>query len=64
VDAARAALDRSLSLAEDAGSTYDVALTLDVLARLDAVEGRDSGARARGDELLSRLGVHLAAVSG
>jgi tetratricopeptide (TPR) repeat protein len=62
IGAARASLERSLARAEDAGSTYDVALTLDAVARLDAAEGRDSGARERADELLARLGVRKAAL--
>lgn len=61
--AARAALERSLTLAEEAGSTYDVALALDALGRIDGDDAGVPGARTRADELLGRLGVRAPALT-
>jgi transglutaminase-like putative cysteine protease len=58
LDAADEALRQSLELARGADETYELALTLEALARLVELRGQDGSAQARESKgLLARLGV-------
>jgi tetratricopeptide (TPR) repeat protein len=58
LDAAAEALGESLELARGADETYELALTLEALARLRELRGEDASAEARESKaLLARLGV-------
>ena len=58
VDAARAELERSLEVARARNARYEVALTLDAIARISERTGSgDAAARAEADELFRTLGV-------
>jgi class 3 adenylate cyclase/tetratricopeptide (TPR) repeat protein/predicted ATPase len=58
VDEARAELDRSLQAGRGRNARYEIALTLDAIARVTELEGAADGAhRAEADELLAALGV-------
>ena len=56
--AADSALGKSLEVARGADETYELALTLEALARLRALRGEDFSVEARESKgLLARLGV-------
>jgi tetratricopeptide (TPR) repeat protein len=57
LEAGRTALDESLEASEALEAEYELALTLDAIAALQAVTGGDGIAKWRRDELFTRLGI-------